>query len=77
MSEICQDKAHCYCLMAADPYDISWHHFMEGMVCHHIQSIQGTYSSVEFSTVPLNQWAQALVIKLLEATHGQWSYRCV
>ncbi len=45
------------------------------MVCHCIHSIQDTYSSVEGSTIPPNQWAQALVIELLEATHGQWLYQ--
>jgi hypothetical protein len=34
MTEICQDKAQCYRLMATDQDDISWHLFMEGMVCH-------------------------------------------
>ena len=34
MTEICWDKAQRYCLMATYQDDISWHLFMEGMVCH-------------------------------------------
>jgi hypothetical protein len=29
------------------------------------------------SGVTLEQWTTGVVIKLLEATHGQWLYRCV
>ncbi len=34
MFEICQGKAYCFCLMAADQDDIGWRRFVEGMVCH-------------------------------------------
>ncbi len=29
------------------------------------------------SNILSRQWAQVLVVKLLETTHGQWLYRCV
>jgi hypothetical protein len=35
------------------------------------------YSTVEGSSIPPLQWTEGLVIKLLEATHGQWLYQCV
>ncbi len=35
------------------------------------------YTQVEGSNITSVQWAQGLIIKLLEATHGQWLYRCV
>jgi hypothetical protein len=77
MTEICYDKAHHYQLMAADQDTIGWRRFMEGMVCRCAQDIQTIYSTVEGSSIPPLQWTEGLVIKLLEATHGQWSYRCV
>jgi hypothetical protein len=77
MTEICFDKAQRYCLMVADQDDIGWRRFMEGVVCHCACDIQDTYSSVKGSNISPCQWAQGLVIKLLERTHGQWLYRCV
>jgi hypothetical protein len=77
MTEICRDKAQRYRLMATDQDDIGWHQFIEGMVCHRARDIQETYSSVKGSNILSCQWAQGLVVKLLETTHGQWLYRCV
>jgi hypothetical protein len=77
MTKICYDKAHHYQLMAADQDAIGWRCFMEGVVCHHARDIQTIYSTVEGSTIPPLQWTEGLVIKLLEATHGQWLYWCV
>jgi hypothetical protein len=39
--------------------------------------IQDTYSSVKGSDILSCQWAQGLVVKLLETTHGQLLYRCI
>ncbi len=50
---------------------------MEGMVCQQLREIQATYTSIEGSGVMPEQWTIGVVIKLLEATHGQWLYRCV
>ncbi len=50
---------------------------MEGMVCQQLGEIQATYTSIEGSRVMPKQWTTEVVIKLLEATHGQWLYRCV
>ena len=50
---------------------------MEGMVCCQAWDIQDTYSSVEGSNISSCQWAQGLVLKMLETTHGQWLYWCV
>jgi hypothetical protein len=77
MTDICQDKAQRYRLMATDQNDISWRRFMESMVCCWARDIQETYSSVEGSNILPCQWAQGLVVKLLKTTHGQWLYRCV
>jgi hypothetical protein len=39
--------------------------------------IQTAYSIVEGSSVTPKQWTTGVVTKLLEATHGQWLYRCM
>jgi hypothetical protein len=63
--------------MAVDQDVIGWRRFMEGMVCKGIQEIQTSYSIVKESSVTPKQWTTGVVTKLLEATHGQWLYRCV
>ena len=50
---------------------------MEGMVCQRLREIQAMYTSIKGSGVTPEQWTTGVVIKLLEATHGQWLYRCV
>ncbi len=50
---------------------------MEGMVCQRLREIQARYTSIEGSCVMPEQSATGVVIKLLEATYGQWLYRCV
>jgi hypothetical protein len=50
---------------------------MEGMVCNGLQEIQTTYSVIEGSNVTLEKWTAGVITKLLEATHGQWLYRCI
>jgi hypothetical protein len=77
MTEICSNKAYHYQLMAADQDAIGWRRFMEGMVCHHAQGMQTTYAAVKGLLVSPSQWTEGFVIKLLEATHSQWLYRCV
>jgi hypothetical protein len=42
-----------------------------------MRDIQAEYADSVGSYTPLTMWAQALVTKLLEITHGQWMYRCV
>ncbi len=49
---------------------------MEGMVCKGMSNIQETYTQAKDSNIISIQWTQGLIIKLLEATHGQWLYRC-
>ncbi len=49
---------------------------MEGLVCQRLREIQATYTSIEGSRVTPEQWTTGVVIKLLEATHGQWLYHC-
>ncbi len=77
MLDICLGLDMRYRLMAQDQDEIGGTRFMEGMVCQQLREIQATYTSIKGSCVTPEQWATGVVIKLLEATHGQWLYRCV
>ena len=56
---------------------IGWRRFMEGMISRELVELQ-KYAVVESgSRLSVEKWAQELVIKLLEITHGQWLYRNV
>ena len=56
---------------------IGWRRFMEGMISRELVELQ-KYAVVESgSRMSVEKWAQELVIKLLEITHGQWLYRNV
>ena len=56
---------------------IGWQRFMEGMISKEMIPIQSNYVEMGGSTLTIDQWAQGLVVKLLEVTHGQWLYRNV
>jgi hypothetical protein len=77
MLDICRGMNARYCRMAQDQDEIGWRRFMEGMVCRGLREIQETYLVIEGSNVSPEQWTMGLVTRLLEATHGQWLYRCV
>ena len=47
---------------------------MEGMISKEFRKIQEVHSGL-YGTIPGNKWAQCLVTKLLEITHGQWLVR--
>jgi hypothetical protein len=72
MTEICYGLGEEYQEMARDQDAIGWRRFMEGMICKGMQEIQRMYHIHEASRVSLERWAQGLILKLLEATHGQW-----
>ena len=63
--------------MAAEQEAIGWRRFMEGMISKKLREIQTEYSVIEGSNISPPLWARGLVIKLLEATHGQWIYWCI
>ena len=50
---------------------------MEGMISCEILPLQEEYVDAGGCTLSLAAWAQGLITKLLEATHGQWLYRNV
>ena len=50
---------------------------MEGIILQEIIDIQAEHMYGVDSCLALAPWAQGLVVKLLEVTHGQWLYRNV
>ena len=50
---------------------------MEGMISKEIVRIQSQFLERSESRMTIRKWAEGLVIKLLEVTHGQWLYRNV
>jgi len=50
---------------------------MEGMISKEILPLQEQFVDAGGCKLSLDAWAQGLVTKLLEATHGQWLYRNV
>jgi hypothetical protein len=57
--------------MAEEQEIMGWRRFMEGMVGQKLREIQTSYSEIEGSNISPKLWGRGLVIKLLEATHGQ------
>jgi hypothetical protein len=77
MMEICRGMDHKYCKVAKEQDAIGWRHFMEGMICLGLRSLQEMYTTVDGLNIIGDQWVKGVIIKLLEMTHGQWLYRCV
>ncbi len=50
---------------------------MEGMISRRMREIQRLYRIQSGAGVSLERWAQGVILKLLETTHGQWLYRNV
>jgi hypothetical protein len=47
---------------------------MKGMISIRMRDIQRQYHISEGTRTSPERWAQGLILKLLEATHGQWLY---
>ena len=50
---------------------------MEGMICTRMRQIQSQFHYREGTRINPRRWAKGPILKLLEATHGQWLYRNV
>ena len=79
MHDICieNDLDDTFLAMAREQDLIGWRRFMEGMICSGMRRIQANFAEVVVSNLTITRWASGCIIKLLEATHGQWLYRCV
>jgi hypothetical protein len=75
MVEVCHGLGDHFQMMAQDQDAIGWQCFMEGMICKCMREIQSLYHFREGILLSPKRWAQGLILKLLEATHGQWIYR--
>jgi hypothetical protein len=75
MVEICHGLGKEYLLMAREQDTIGWRRFMEGMITIRMRVIQHQYHISQGTCISSERWAQGLILKLLEATHGQWLYR--
>ena len=77
MKDIAFGRGHGFVEMGASQDLIGWRRFMEGMISKEILAIQEDHVALGGCTLSLENWAQGLVIKLLEVTHGQWFYHNV
>ena len=75
MAEICHGLGETYQTMAREQDAIGWRQFMEGMISKSMRGIQRLYHDRHGTHMTPDRWAQGLILKLLEATHGQWIYR--
>ncbi len=75
MEEIYKGLGQQFTQMAKEQDAIGWRHFMEGMIFRSMRKIQYNYHHQEGTRMNSTCWAQGLILKLLEATHGQWIYR--
>ena len=66
-----------YSRMAASQDAIGWRRFMEGMISKEMIEIQREHCGLDDIEITADQWAQGLITKLMEITHGQWLYRNV
>jgi hypothetical protein len=64
-----------YSKMAKEQDEIGWRRFLEGMIGSEFRKRQQEYYISIGLTKSGIWWAQNMVIKLLEITHGQWIYR--
>ena len=71
------EHGQVYCRMAVSQDSIGWRRFMEGMISKEMIEIQREHCSLDDIEITADQWAQGLITKLMEITHGQWLYRNV
>lgn len=78
MSEITDGLGEAYEDLGVSMDKIGWRRFMEGMISRRVVQVQHDFieegGDCSYSA---DQWAQHLVIRLLEVTHGQWLFRNV
>ncbi len=75
MTDICAGLSPRFKQMAAEQDAIGWRRFMGGMISRRMREIQYDYHHQERTLTNPEKWAQGLILKLIEATHGQWIYR--
>ncbi len=73
MGEILKGRGETFQQMAHNQDEIGWRRrFMEGIICTRMREMQQHYRlRLGFGAKP-ERWAQGLILKLMETTHGQW-----
>jgi hypothetical protein len=77
MTELTRNAALRFRLLAESQDIIGWRRFMEGMISKEWAELQKDHYNLVGGKVTPSRWAQGLVTRLLEVTHGQWLYRNV
>jgi len=75
MTEVCRDSGSRFRTLSYRQDCIGWRRFMEGMIPRDFVMIQQRYLQTYHIRGSAARWAQQLMVKLLECTHGQWLYR--
>jgi hypothetical protein len=77
MAEVCNRMGYGtkYRRMAKGQDEIGWRRFLEGMIHSNFHRLQHAHYLACGLRKTGKWWAQQLIIKLLEITHGQWIYR--
>ncbi len=70
MVDICHGLRDHFQQMVQDQDAIGWQRVMDGMICTRMRRIQSLYRFREGTRLSPERWAQGLILKLLEATHG-------
>ena len=78
MEECVWGRGRQYARWGASQDLIGWRRTLEGMISKEMLPIQEAYvDSGGRCSLSVDNWAQHLVVRLLEVTHGQWIYRNV
>ena len=77
MGSLCHGRSEEFHQLAKEQDKIGWQPFLEGMVCKQARTIQSLHHINIGTCVSPEQWASGLILKLMEATHGQWLYQKV
>ena len=75
MKDIVFEEGRSHRDMGMSQDRIGWRRFMEGMISKEIVKLQKDFVNLGGCRMSLDKWAQGLVVRLLEVTHGQWLYR--
>jgi hypothetical protein len=74
MENICSGLGQHFMQMAREQDAIGWLLFMEEMISKSMRTIQYDFHYRKGTSMKPECWAQGLILKLMEATHGQWIY---
>ena len=77
MEAICFGQTSLFSALARSQDAIGWQRLIEGMVSAEIATLKEQHLQLSGSRMSIDWWMTALIIKLLEITHGQWLYRNV